>query len=301
MHKHNWDDLRFVRAVADTGTVSAAARLLGVNHATVLRRVAAFEEAHGGVVFARGAQGYEVMPERLAVIEAARLAASALEQVAGLMRGGGGAARPIRLTSTDTLCTAVLPEVLAQMARDPQLPRIDLSCSNAHRNLGRLEADITLRPTQNLPADLTGQQAGFLGFGVYAARGRALSADDWLGVTGPLAGSVAGEWLARLPGRARLVATADSFVVLAEMAARGQGQAVIPCVLGEAHAGLVRLERYGEVAAVPLWVASHVELGGAARLDGVRRALVEGLTRQAARLRGPGAAALSAASGRSGR
>ena len=40
MHRYSWDDLKFVLAVADTGTISAAARLLGVNHATVLRRIA---------------------------------------------------------------------------------------------------------------------------------------------------------------------------------------------------------------------------------------------------------------------
>ena len=50
MHSENWDDLRFVLAVAETGTVSGAARLLGVNHATVLRRVAAFETRHAALL-----------------------------------------------------------------------------------------------------------------------------------------------------------------------------------------------------------------------------------------------------------
>ena len=40
----NWDDLRVVVAVAEHGSVAAAARVLEVNHATVLRRIAAFEE-----------------------------------------------------------------------------------------------------------------------------------------------------------------------------------------------------------------------------------------------------------------
>ena len=47
MHKLNWDDLRYVLAVADTGSVNAAAKVLGVNHATVLRRIASFEETCG--------------------------------------------------------------------------------------------------------------------------------------------------------------------------------------------------------------------------------------------------------------
>ena len=44
MHSSNWDNLRYVLTVAEHGSLSAAARALGVNHATVLRRVSAFEE-----------------------------------------------------------------------------------------------------------------------------------------------------------------------------------------------------------------------------------------------------------------
>ena len=46
MTRANWDDLRYVLAVVEEGSVSAAARVLGVNHATVLRRIAAVIRAH---------------------------------------------------------------------------------------------------------------------------------------------------------------------------------------------------------------------------------------------------------------
>ncbi|MCB2152823.1 MAG: LysR family transcriptional regulator, partial [Rhodobacteraceae bacterium] len=60
MQRDNWDDLRFVLAVAEEGSVSGAARRLGVNHATVLRRIAAFEEATGVEIFDKTARGYAV-------------------------------------------------------------------------------------------------------------------------------------------------------------------------------------------------------------------------------------------------
>mgnify|MGYP000580855527 CR=1 FL=1 len=78
MHNDNWDDLRFVLAVAEAGTVSGAARVLGVNHATVLRRIAAFEERHGAPVFQRTQQGYVIRPDMLQVIEAAQEAGAAM-------------------------------------------------------------------------------------------------------------------------------------------------------------------------------------------------------------------------------
>lgn len=277
VHRANWDDLRYVLAVADSGSVSAAARALGVNHATVLRRIAAFEQAHGGAVFQRGQAGYEVLPERLAVIEAARLAAVAFDQVSGLMRGDGSAERPIRVTSTDSLCQAVLPDVLSRPELVEGLPPIELCSGNSHRNLGRLEADITVRPTVSLPDDLVGLHAGDMDFAVYGARAEAVPEDAWLGVTGTLAASVVGGWFARLPQPKRFVASADSFVVLAELAARGRGLAVLPTLLGDRDPRLQRVESHGTVGSVGLWVASHVELAGAARLARVRVALAEGI------------------------
>ena len=81
MHRANWDDLRYVLAVSTTGSLSGAARQLGVNHATVLRHVTAFEDAHGGPVFERTAQGYELLSDRARVIDAAREVANAMHSV----------------------------------------------------------------------------------------------------------------------------------------------------------------------------------------------------------------------------
>ena len=53
MHNIRWDDLQYVLAVAEHGSLSAAARALGVNHATVLRRITAFEEDIGLALFDR--------------------------------------------------------------------------------------------------------------------------------------------------------------------------------------------------------------------------------------------------------
>jgi DNA-binding transcriptional LysR family regulator len=58
-----WDDLRYVLMVAEQGTLSAAARALGVNHSTVLRRISAFEEQKGVQVFDRTSAGYRLTPE----------------------------------------------------------------------------------------------------------------------------------------------------------------------------------------------------------------------------------------------
>ena len=185
MHRTNWDDLRFVLAVAEDGSVSAAARRLGVNHATVLRRIAAFEDQHGAAIFDRDVRGYVVRPDKLRVIEAAREAAIAMDQVERLVRGN--ASQPVEkicITSTDTFCQVVLPPLLrrARQKIGPGL-EIELTSANHHLNLARLRADITVRPAMELGTDLQGERAGDLGLAAYA-RADSPTPATWLGLSG---------------------------------------------------------------------------------------------------------------------
>ncbi len=287
MHRENWDDLRYVLAVAETGSVSAAARALGVNHATVLRRVAAFEERHGVLVFERTPTGYSVPRDRLRLIEAAREAEAAHLAVDRLVAGARAPlAGAVRVTSTDTFCLAVLPQALMRLRAEAPELRIDLLCSNAHADLARIEAEIAVRPALELPEDLAGEAAAELGLAAYAPAADPDTA-AWLGLSGPLARSKSvAEWMKANVAPTALTGAADSFVVLREMAAAGQGKALLPCVLGDGDPRLTRLEGTLPEFAVPIWVASHADLADAPRLSAVRARLAEALRADASRLRG---------------
>lgn len=269
----NWDDIRHVLAVAQEGSVSAAARRLGVNHATVLRRIAAFEAAAGTTIFERSARGYEVPPERARIIAAMAEVEQAVWRVARLIEGSRAPVHgEVRVTSTDTLCRFVLPGILADLQRAEPGLRVELLCSNAHLDLGRLHADIAVRPTDNLPEDLVGEPAGRMRFGVFRARGSRV--DRWIGAAGPLSRSVAGRWLSAAVPAERRSGAADSFMVMAELAARGLGLALVPVVLGRADARLEPVEGAAPPMEVPVWVASHADLADLPRIATVRRALV---------------------------
>ena len=292
----NWDDLRFVLAVAEAGSVSAAARALGVNHATVLRRIAAFEGAHGSSVFDRTPQGYVIPPDRLRVIEAAREAAAAVA-AAGEMLRGARASGPavVRVTTTDTFCLTVLPGILAQVRAEMPDLRVDLICSNAHLDLGRLSADLAVRPAQQLPPDLSGEAAGALGFGAYRRAGAGGDV-PWLGLQGLLGRTPPARWIAE-SGQPQAGFGADSFPVLREMAAAGLGRAFLPRCLGDGDARLVADPGPTPAMSVPIWVASHADLGDAVRLRRLRRRLAEGLRDLAPVLDPAGAAAAQRSEG----
>jgi DNA-binding transcriptional LysR family regulator len=282
MHNENWDDLRYILAVAEGGSVSAAARALGVNHATVLRRVAAFEERHGVSLFEKGARGYTIPPDRLRIVEAAREAEAAIAAVGRLMQGRAApAAGRVRITTTDTFSLTIVPAILASL-ESPAGPRFELLTSNGHLDFSRLHADITIRPAPRLPNDLAGERAGDLAFAAYGRPG----VTAWLGVRGALASSPAAAWLAETTTSDAFAGSADSFPVLRAMAEAGLGRAMLPCILGDASQVIARLPDGPQGLSVPIWVASHVDLAEAPRLRNLRAAIAVALARHAAALAG---------------
>ena len=270
-HSLNWDDFRFVLAVADTGSVAAAARRLGVAHTTVLRRIAAFETETGARLFDRTARGYSLGPGKIKELEALRNVHTAVvaahAQIAAVSVAPG---QSLRLTSTDTLSSTIIPDILPYLnSLHPDLEVAILSF-NTHLDLGHGHADVTLRPADTLPDDLSGKIAAQLGFAVYEGDG---AVDNWVGVTGPLARSVAGGWMSKNAPEPTMLS--DSFVVISRLLERGLGRSLIPCILGDRNPGLRRTSGPKPVASVPIWVAAHKELADSRRLIRLRGDLVK--------------------------
>lgn len=294
MTRENWDDLRFVLAVAEEGSVSAAARRLGVNHATVLRRIAAYEEGAGMPLFDRTAKGYAVPSPMGRVIEAAREVDRAVQTVGRILRGvAAPLAGELRVTSTDSLCQCVLAPLVARLQRQSPGLSVELLCSNRHLDFGRTHADITVRPAVALSDDLVGEVAAVLGFGLYRLRGTIT--EEWLGLSGPPSRSRVGHWLESAVDPARIVSRADSFLVLRDLAAEGLGLAVLPDFLGAEHPRLERVEGILPDLPVDVWVASHADLADVPRIAAARRRLTVALGQEAGRLRGQAGEGLSPA------
>lgn len=287
MDRHNWDDLRFVLAVAEEGSVSGAARRLGVNHATVLRRIAAYETAVGVEIFDKSARGYSVPEVHSRVIAAARDVDRAVQAVGRMVHGARAPlAGEVRITATDSLCQTILAPIVADLARDAPELKIDLICTNQHLDMSRAAADVTVRPTEALPDELRGEKAAVLAFGLFRARGSV--SDHWLEPCGALARSAPGRWVAGNVARRRIAGGADSFMVLRECAAAGQGLAVLPLFLGMADSRLEPVAGLFPQMETGIWVASHADLHDIPRIRAARNALVAGIGARAGQLQGKG-------------
>ncbi|WP_300066091.1 LysR family transcriptional regulator [uncultured Ruegeria sp.] len=275
MNNENWDNIRYALAVSKHGSLNAAAAALGVTHATVLRRVAAFEEQSGCMVFQKGPSGYSVLPEASAILSAME---SVEDAVLSVERAIVGANRSpvghVRITSTDSLCQIVLPPILIEISRLYPSLKLTLLSGNSHHDLSRLSADIAVRPSIKLGEGLIGQRAGTLSFGVF---------DDgspdrkWMRLDGALSSSLPAKWLEEHVSADEMINGADSFLVLQQMAAAGVGKTFLPTFFGDTDSRLRRSHDVTPKIEVPLWVATLDEIANTPRFAVVQRALVERL------------------------
>ena len=141
----NWDDMRIFLSVARRDGLTGAAAALGLDPATVGRRVRRLEEALDTPLFAKSPQGYaltEAGQRLLAHAEAAEGAAMAAEEA---MRGqGGGIAGQVRIGAPDGCANYLLPQVTARLMEEN--PGLDVQIVALPRvfNLSKREADMAV-------------------------------------------------------------------------------------------------------------------------------------------------------------
>ncbi|MCL5777237.1 LysR family transcriptional regulator [Limibaculum sp. FT325] len=168
----DWDDLRFVLAAAREGGFSGAARALGVNHATVSRRIAGLEARLGVRLFDRLPRGIVPTAAGERALETARRAEAEMLGLAQDLAGRDRAlAGPLTVTAPQLLIAVHLAGVFAAYgARHPGV-ELTVNASNVPLNLHRREADVAIR-VSNAPEDtLVGRRASGQRRAFYLARG----------------------------------------------------------------------------------------------------------------------------------
>jgi len=283
----NWDDLRFVLAVADYGSVSSAARRIGVNHTTVLRRIHAFEEAQKIRLFERLQSGYVLTAEGEQLVATARemndLVTSLERQITGKDLKLEGT---IRVTTTDSFMTSVLPSPFTSFREKHPRIAIELALTNSRLNLSKRDADVAIRPARELPSGLTGRRVADVSFAIYGAkdylkthRGDVMASDHiWLAGDDVLAHSPVTGWMQRHVPDAQIAFRADSFIALRLAASAGLGLTPLPCCLGDTDPKLKRLFGPVEELTIGLWLLTHHDLAKAARIRAFMEHMEEALS-----------------------
>lgn len=286
LHAMNWDDLRFVLAVAETGSLASASRRLKVDHTTVGRRIDALERSLGVKLFTRGAGGYvrTADAERLlsplkrveeAVLEVERQAAS-VDSLSG----------PVRVTSPETFGACWLAARLATFSRQHPAVEIELVPSGEVLDLGRRQAELAVRTFRSEQEGLVVRRVGRVSWGLYGSheylRRHPFTTADRLhehAVLGaPGAKDLETQWLRKLDRKATARFTSTLSVALLGATRASAGLAMLPRYLGDPEPELQRLD----VPHAPhedLYLTVHRDLRETPRVRVLMNFLIEAMQR----------------------
>lgn len=286
----DWNQARAAVAAAEAGTLSGAARALGLAQPTVGRQVAALETALGVTLFERTGRallltgaGAELMPHLAAMAAAADrarlVAAGRVEAVAG----------EVAITATDAVAAYVLPPILAALADKAPGVTVEVVASNAVSDLTRREADIAIRRVRPT-------ESGLIARKLRTSRGRLYASRVFLDRFGPIDGPEALKdapiigperperliEMLRAAGapveRAQVRYLSESGVAMWRMARAGLGVTVMLEEVAEGADDMVVVWPDMAPFEAPFWLVTHRELRQTRRIRVVWDHLVEALS-----------------------
>lgn len=266
-----WDDIRLFLAVAETGSLSAAAAALGCSQPTIGRRLKALEHDLGLTLHERHAN-------RIVLTEAGRAIASEAGAMAAAAAGLDQAARalaraepePLRISATGSLAYFLAlhqPELAAAAGG----VAVTILASRDRVNLARREADVALR-MRRLPedGDLVARRVARVAHAVYAVSTGVAAV---IGLPDPERRPSQAAWLEGwAAGRPVPLRLGD--VALRHQAARqGIGATLLPCWLGDGDPALIRLVPPPRELQEDVYLLVRRDARGEARLDRLVRGL----------------------------
>jgi DNA-binding transcriptional LysR family regulator len=263
----DWDDVRYFLAVARGGSVRVAAATLGVNHATVLRRIGQLEERLGALMFEKLPTGYRLTAAGEEVRElAGQMEASSLQLETRVFGRDQSVRGLLRVTMAPTLATHLLMPDLADFARLHPDIEMEILSSGELANLTNREADVAIRVVydrKTLPLNLHGLKGPDLFGGVYISRDRLAA---WrTGAPDPMRWIVISmHGISDWASAGEVGATGDPFRTTdggAQIAAvrQGLGITTLPCFVGDADPLLARVPGTGLHLHGTLWILTQGE------------------------------------------
>ena len=165
-----WELYRSFSYVLREGSLSGAARVLGMAQPTVGRHIAALEDALGLVLFTRSPTGFIPTEAALALQPHAR----AMESIAATLERaasgfGEGVRGTVRVTVSELIGVEVLPAAIAALSERHPALKVELVIANGVHDLLHREADIAIRATRPTQEQLIARRVGAVEWGLHAS------------------------------------------------------------------------------------------------------------------------------------
>jgi DNA-binding transcriptional LysR family regulator len=281
----DWDLIRTVLAIGRGGTLSAAARQLGINQTTVSRRLEAAEQAVGGALFLR-LNGALVPSEagRLALDHAAQMENTAVAFGQAVHDSGQSLSGSVEITATEGILSLVIAPALP--AFHAALPGLSVVLTGGHESLdlSLRQADIALRLNRPRGNGLRARKLADIAHVVYGRPDTVDQPRRWLGYHTAFADLPESRWLAAQEGGTSPVLRTNSLASLCNAAVSGLGWALLPCYAGDPCEPIAR---QGEaVVWRDLWMVLHEEVARVPRVRAAADWLTHYMVSQRQRLTG---------------
>ena len=279
MQHVDWNDLRYVLALARGGSYAAAGQWLAVDATTVARRLRTVEAALEVRLFERGADGrmFPTQAGEVAAKRAETMEAEAGRLVEAVKGADAFASGTVRVTAVPILVNRVLVPAAGKLtALHPQL-RLELIAESRGLSLTRREADIALRLAR--PGDDAGKQVlarriGTLTYAAYASTAKTVDYAKlpWLTYEDGMAHLPQAGWIAEISrkgGGTAAVAMNDAEAILQAVKA-GLGRSLLPCIVADQMPDLARLPN-GDAPPPDreMWLLTHPDLRHLTRIAAV--------------------------------
>jgi DNA-binding transcriptional LysR family regulator len=287
----DWDDLRIFLAAARAGSLAAAAPRLGVDAATVGRRIARLETALKSTLLIRSAGGLRLTSAGQRLMEIGLEAEGAMD-LASRTADPDAAGGTVRITASEGFGTAIIAPALPTLRLARPDIRIELAASAGFLSLTRREVDmaVTLSPpaaSRLVVQPLTDYRLGLYGSPAYLARmGRPgdvsdLAAYEIVGYVDDLIFAPELRYLDEVAPGLRPALSSSSIRAQREIIAAGGGLGVLPCFMA---VGLERVLPASVDLVRRLWLSTHRDVADIARIRQVRGWLIDLARAQAALL-----------------
>ena len=283
----DWENLRHFAALAATGSLSGAARQLGVEHATVARRISSLEAALGVKLVDRRGRRLILTADgdRIAAItERIELDAQAIGRVADGARSE--LKGKVTISAPPALAAAMLTVPLVELQKGNPGLTIHLVGEVRSVALERREADIAVRLSRPEDGDLTVMKLGEIVFHPYASAAYLAETPEaewcFIGYDAPMDRSVQQLALEELAAGRRLAFQASTSEIQHAAVLAGAGIAMLPDFVVAAETSLVRVRQDSPPLVRDVWLVVHTDIKGAALIRTVVKAITKAFSARAA-------------------
>jgi DNA-binding transcriptional LysR family regulator len=260
----DWQDVHYFSVLARAGSLSAAARELGVDHVTVGRRVASLENALALRLIERLPRSTALTLEGAAIADLAMEIADKIHTLQRRARGySASPVAAVRISASPAVATRLIaPHVVNFHRAHPDVTLILMGAAH-NAALDRGEAEIAVRLTRPDDPDLVIRRIGVVRFALYStSEFAAKPASDWtfIGYDPALDHVTQQTWLRTLLAGRPIVFQASDLFGQQEAARSGLGAVVLPCFLGDADRTLVRLPIGQTPPSRDIWLVTYPDL-----------------------------------------